>query len=371
MKRIVMLALAAAFLGASGCGGSNPPAAGGTKKSGDAAKSDGGVKVAAGGGVEIKRLNAGGATFIFPMMSKWASEYKKAKGIEVNYQSIGSGGGIQQMTAQTFDFGCSDGPMNEEQLKKAAEVNGEVIHVPLVMGAVVPAYNVNVKEQLKFSGPALADIYLGKIKKWNDKALQELNPGIALPDLDIVVVHRSEGSGTTYIFVDYLSKVSSEWKTKVGVGASVNWPTGIGQKGNEAVARQVKQTNGGIGYIELTYAMQNKIAYGLVKNQEGAFVAGSLESVTAAAANSLKEIPDDLRYSLTNAAGKDSYPISGTSWAVLYIKQAPNKGKAVVDFLRWCTHEGQQYNEALHYAKLPAGLVERVEKKLDLVGARK
>src|SRR5262245_5311083 len=305
------------------------------------------------------------------MMSKWAAEYKKAKGIEVNYQSIGSGGGIQQMTAQTFDFGCSDGPMNQEQLDEAGKKNGEVLHIPLVMGAVAPIYNVGVKETLKFSGPALADIYLGKIKKWNDKALQELNPGVTLPDLEIVVVHRSEGSGTTYIFADYLSKVSADWKTKVGVGTSLNWPVGVGQKGSEGLTRQVKQTNGAIGYVEVTYALQNKIAFGPVRNHEGAFVSASLESVTAAAANSLKEIPDDLRYSLTDAPGKESYPISGTSWAVLYIKQAPDKGKAVVDFLRWCTHEGQQYNEALHYAKLPPGLVERLEKKLDLVAGAK
>jgi phosphate transport system substrate-binding protein len=278
------------------------------------------------------------------MMSKWAAEYKKAKGIEVNYQSIGSGGGIQQMTAQTFDFGCSDGPMNEEQLKKAVEVNGEVLHIPMVMGAVVPAYNLGLKETVRFSGPVLADIYLGKIKKWNDPALQALNPGVALPDLDIVVVHRADGSGTTYIWVDYLAKVSTAWKTKVGVGTSVNWPTGIGQKGNEGVTRQTKQTNGAIGYVELIYALQNKVDYGLVRNQEGAFINASLASITAAASDALKEIPDDLRYSLTNAPGKDSYPISGTSWAVLYVKQAPERGKAVVDFLRWCTHEGQQFN---------------------------
>jgi phosphate ABC transporter phosphate-binding protein len=319
-------------------------------------------------GSGAQRLNAGGATFVFPMMSKWADEYKKSKGVEVNYQSIGSGGGIQQMTAQTLDFGCSEGPMNEEQLKKAKETNGDVVHIPLVMGAVVPAYNVDVKEPLKFSGPVLAEIFLGKIKKWNDKALQDLNPGIDLPALDIAVVHRSDGSGTTYIFVDYLSKVSPAWKDKVGVGTSVSWKVGVGQKGNEAVAKYTADTPGAIGYIELIYALQKNIKYGVVKNKEGEFVKASLESVTAAAGNALKEIPEDLRYSITDAAGKDSYPISGTTWAVVYVKQPSDKTKLIVDFLRWVTHEGQDLTANLHYARLPKGLVERLEKKLDLIG---
>jgi phosphate transport system substrate-binding protein len=341
MKRFTGLALVGALLGmcANGCGGGE------------------------------KRLNAGGATFIFPMMSKWADEYKKSKGIEVNYQSIGSGGGIQQMTSQTFDFGCSDGPMNEEQLKKAKDTNGDVVHIPLVMGAVVPAYNIDVKEPLKFTGPVLAEIFLGRIKKWNDKALADLNPGVDLPNKEIVVVHRSDGSGTTYIFVDYLSKVSSEWKAEVGVGTSVKWiKTAIGQKGNEAVAKFVSDTPGAIGYVELIYALQKNIKYGVVKNKAGEFVKASLESVTAAAGNALQEIPDDLRYSITDAAGKDSYPISGTSWAVVYLKQPQDKAKLIVDFLRWVTHEGQDLCANLHYAKLPKGLVERLEKKLDLIG---
>jgi phosphate ABC transporter phosphate-binding protein len=319
-----------------------------------------------------QRLNGGGATFIYPMMSKWTAEYDKATGVKVNYQSIGSGGGIQQMTAKTFDFGCSDGPMNEEQLKKAREVSGEVFHIPLVMGAVVPAYNLEeVKETLRFNGPVLADIFLGKIKKWNDPALQDLNPKAALPDKEIVVVHRSDGSGTTYIWVDYLAKVSSEWKTRVGVGTSVNWPCGVGQKGNEGVAGQVKRSPGSLGYIELIYALQNDIKFGLVQNKEGEFIKASLESVTAAAAAALADIPDDLRYSITNAPGKGVYPISGTSWAILYVNQPAGKGKAVVDFLRWCTHEGQKYTEELHYARLPPGLIERLEKKLDQVNVGK
>jgi phosphate ABC transporter phosphate-binding protein len=319
-------------------------------------------------GSQQPRLNGAGSSFVYPMMSKWSSEYKKARQVEVNYQSVGSGAGIQQVTAKTIDFGCTDAPMNEEQLEKARKEGGDVVHIPLVMGAVVPAYNVEeVHEPLTFSGPVLADIYLGKIKKWNDSALKELNPGAALPDRDIAVVHRSDGSGTTYIWADYLAKVSPEWKKQVGVGASLNWPCGTGQKGNEGVARQVKNSPGSIGYIELIYALQNDIKYGTVRNREGIPVTPNLASVTAAATASLANIPEDLRYSITDAPGKDSYPISGTVWAVIYVKQPADKGKAVVDFLRWVTHDGQQYAEELHYARLPQGLVERLEKKLDQV----
>jgi phosphate ABC transporter phosphate-binding protein len=312
-----------------------------------------------------KRLTGAGATFVYPMMSKWTSEYDKAKGIKINYQSIGSGGGIQQMTANTVDFGCTDGPMNKEQLEKASTVGGEVVHIPLVMGAVVPAYNLDeIKEQLKFTGPVLADIYLGKITKWNDKALKDLNPKAALPEKEISVVHRSDGSGTTYIWVDYLAKVSPEWKKSVGVATSVNWPCGIGQKGNEGVAAQVRRGAGSIGYLELTYCRQSDIKYGSVKNKGGVFVSATLESVTAAAHAALQEIPDDLRYSITDAPGKDAYPISGTSWAVTYVKNPSGKGKLVRDFLHWATHEGQKFAEPLHYARLPEGLVKRLEAKL-------
>jgi phosphate transport system substrate-binding protein len=333
---VLVCLAAAATVGIGGCGGGGKP-----------------------------RLNGAGSTFVYPMMSKWAAEYDKAKGVEVNYQSIGSGGGIQQMTAKTADFGCTDGPMNEEQLQKAKETGGEVVHIPLVMGAVVPAYNLEgVTEPLTFSGPLLADIFLGKVKKWNDKAIQDLNPGVALPDKDIGVVHRSDGSGTTYVWVDYLAKVSPEWKKRVGVATSVDWPAGEGAKGNEGVAGRVKASPGAIGYIELIYALQNDIKFGLVKNKEGAAIKADLKSITAAADNALKEIPEDLRYSITDAAGKDSYPISGTTWAVVYVNQPSGKGQQVVDFLRWATHEGQQFTEDLHYAKLPPGLVERVDKKL-------
>jgi phosphate transport system substrate-binding protein len=347
-----------ATLSLAGCG--NQGQDGGVDRSGANAKG------------EEKRLNAGGATFIFPMMSKWSSVYDKEKGVKVNYQSIGSGGGIQQMTAKTFDFGCTDAPMNDEQLKKAAEVDGEVVHIPLAMGGDVPAYNLpGIEEPLKFTGPVLADIFLGKIKKWNDPALAALNGGVNLPDQEIAVVHRSEGSGTTYIWVDYLSKVSEEWKEKVGVGTSVKWPTGVGQKGNEGVAGYITRSPGSIGYIELIYAKPNNIKFGSVKNKEGAFVLASLESVTAAAKNALKVIPSDLRYSITDPEGKDSYPISGTNWAVLYVKQPPEKGKAIVDFLRWVTHEGQEYTAALQYARLPEGLVKLLEQKLDQVNVGK
>jgi phosphate transport system substrate-binding protein len=318
--------------------------------------------------VEGGRLNGAGATFIYPMMSKWQKEYEKAKGVEVDYQSIGSGGGIKQMTAQTVDFGCSDGPMNDGQLKEAKAVGGDVIHIPLVMGAVVPAYNLpGVKEQLKFTGPVLADIYLAKITAWNDPAIAKLNPGAELPATKIVVVHRSDGSGTTYVFVDYLCKVSPEWDKKVGRGTSVNWPTGLGEKGNELVAGQVKRSEGAIGYIELTYALQNYIKYGSVQNKEGVFVSADLKSVAAAADASLKDIPDDLRYSITDAAGKESYPISGTSWGLAYTNVKGGKSKAVRDFFHWCTHEGQEFCAGVHYARLPQRLVERVEKRLELI----
>jgi phosphate transport system substrate-binding protein len=323
---------------------------------------------AAGCGQAKQRLNGGGSSFVYPMMSKWASEYDKIKGVEINYQSIGSGGGIQQMTAKTFDFGCTDAPMNDDQLKKAKGVGGDAIHVPLVMGAVVIIYNVSeVKEPLVFTGPVLADIYLGKITKWNDAALKKLNPAAALPDKEIAVVHRSDGSGTTYIFSDYLSQVSDGWK-KIGKATSLNWPRGSGGKGSEGVTGQVKDSPGSIGYVELIYALQNKIPFGLMQNKEGATIKGSLESVTAAADAALKKLsPEELetlRYSIVNADGKESYPISGTVWAVIYKNQPTEKGKAIVDYLRWITHEGQPYAKELDYAQLPKSLVERIEKKL-------
>ncbi len=315
-------------------------------------------------------LNAGGATFIYPMMAKWADEYSKAKGVQVAYTSSGSGAGISQMIEMTLDFGCSDAPMNEEQLKKAKSNHGDVIHVPLAMGAVVPAYNLEeVKDKhVRFSGEVLAEIYLGKIKKWNDPKLQVLQePGVTLPDKDIAVAHRSDGSGTTYIWVDYLAKRSEEWKNGPGVATTIKWPAGVGQKGNEGVTAYVKQTPGALGYVELIYALQNNVKYGPVKNKEGHYILADMKAVTAAAANSLKTIPDDLRYSLTDADGKDSYPISGTNWAVVYVDPPSGKGKAIYDYLWWVTHDGQSLCEALHYARLPAELIPRVEKQLEKI----
>jgi phosphate ABC transporter phosphate-binding protein len=298
-------------------------------------------------------------------MSKWASVYAKERGVQVNYLSVGSGGGTQQMTAQTFDFGCTDAPLNDEQSRKARATGGEVLHIPLAMGAVVPAYNLpGLELPLRFSGPVLSDIFLGKVARWNDTKLRDLNPGIPLPDLPVALVHRSDGSGTTYVWADYLGKVSPEWRMQVGLGTSLRWPHGVGQKGNEGVAGHITRTPGAIGYLELVYALQSNIQYGLVQNRAGAFVQASLRSVTAAAEAVLAEIPDDLRYSLTDAPGGESYPISGTVWAVLYANQPEGKGQILIDFLRWATHEGQHYAKDLHYAALTKGLVERADQKL-------
>jgi phosphate transport system substrate-binding protein len=298
-------------------------------------------------------------------MSKWASVYAREMGVEVNYQSVGSGGGIQQMTVRTFDFGCSDAPLNDEQLRKAQASGGLVLHIPLAMGGVVPAYNLpGVEQPLRFTGPVLANLFLGKIARWNDHKLVALNPGVPLPDLPVALVYRSDGSGTTYIWADYLCKVSPEWQSRVGLGTSLRWPHGVGQKGNEGVAAHIARTPGALGYLELIYALQNHMQHGSVKNRAGEFVRASPETVTAAAEAALTEIPDDLRYSLTDAGGTDSYPISGTVWAVLYAKQPAGKGQLLINFLRWATHEGQEYARTLHYAVLPGGLVERVDQKL-------
>jgi phosphate transport system substrate-binding protein len=308
-------------------------------------------------------LNGAGATFPNPIYQKWFSEYHNAhKDVQINYQSIGSGGGIQQLTSGTVDFGASDGPMTDEQLSK---VSGKVFHIPTVLGAVVPMYNINgVTGELKFTGEVLADIYLGNIKKWNDPKLAKANPGVKFPDEDIVVVHRSDGSGTTYIFTDYLSKVSSDWKNKVGKGTSVNWPAGLGGKGNEGVSGMVKQTEGSLGYVELIYAVSNKMSYGSVQNAAGAFVKGSLESVTAAAA-SMKDMPEDFRVSITNAPGKDAYPISSFTWLLVPAEWADaTKEKAFVDFLTWMVDKGQSMTSALQYAPLPKNVAAKVKARI-------
>ena len=308
-------------------------------------------------------LNGAGATFPNPIYQKWFSEYHNAHtDVQINYQSIGSGGGIQQLTAGTVDFGASDGPMTDEQL---SNVSGKIFHIPTVLGAVVPMYNVNgVSGEIKFTGDVLADIYLGNIKKWNDARLAKANPGVKFPDEDIVVVHRSDGSGTTYIFTDYLSKVSTAWKDKVGKGTSVNWPAGLGGKGNEGVSGMVKQTEGSVGYVELIYAVSNKMSYGSVQNAAGTFIKGSLESVTAAAA-SMKAMPEDFRVSITNAPGKDAYPISSFTWLLAPAEWADaTKEKAFVDFLNWMVDKGQTMTSALDYAPLPKNIAAKVKARI-------
>jgi len=313
----------------------------------------GGGPPAAGGTVQI---NGAGATFPNPIYSKWFAEYtKQHPDIQINYQPIGSGGGVRQLTAQTVFFGASDSPMTDEQLKGAP---GPVLHFPTVLGAVVPIYNLPNAPELKFTGPLLADIYLGKIKKWNDPAIAKVNPGVTLPATDIAVAHRSDGSGTTFIFVDYLSKVSSEFKEKVGANASVNWPVGVGGKGNDGVAGLVSQTPGAIGYVELIYALQNKISFGAVQNAAGEFVKASPDAVTKAAATAT--IPPDFRVSITNAPGAGAYPISSFTWLLLY--QSPNdtqRSRLMVDFVKWALTDGQKYATDLGYAPVPAAVAQQ------------
>jgi phosphate transport system substrate-binding protein len=306
-------------------------------------------------------MNGAGATFPYPIYSKWFEEYTRVDpGARFNYQSIGSGGGIRQITERTVDFGASDGPMTDDQLKKAP---GELLHIPTVLGAVVATYNLPGSPKLRFSGDVLADIFLGKITKWSDARIKALNPSVALPDRPIVVVHRSDGSGTTYIWVDYLSKVSPEWAQKVGKGTSVNWPVGLGGKGNEGVAGQVKNAPGALGYVELAYAITNKLPAAAVKNQAGKFVEATIESTTAAAAAAT--MPEDFRVSLTNPPGDDAYPIASFTWLLLY-KDQPNeaKGRALTRFLWWAIHDGQKFPPALLYAPLPAPVVKQIEAKI-------
>src|ERR1022692_1875619 len=295
-------------------------------------------------------LNAAGATFPYPIYSKWFDVYHTAHpDVQINYQSIGSGGGIRQLTAGTVDFGASDGPMTDDQL---AQAKFKILHFPTVLGADVPSYNIaGVTGDLNFTQKALSGIYLGTITKWNDPEIAKANPGISLPNADIVVIHRSDGSGTTYIWTDFLSKVSSEWKTKVGTGTSVNWPVGLGGKGNEGVSGLVKQTPNSIGYIELIYAVQNRISYGNVQNADGKFLKADLAGVSAAAAGAAKNMPDDFRVSITNAPGATAYPISSFTW-LLIPAQISDAGKrdAIKGFLKWMMTDGQNYNEGLAYA---------------------
>jgi phosphate transport system substrate-binding protein len=306
-------------------------------------------------------INGAGATFPYPIYSKWFDEYAKVDpSVRFNYQSIGSGGGQKQILAQTVDFGASDGPMSDDNLGKAP---GKILHIPTVAGADAVAYNLPGNPTLKFDADTIAGIFLGHIKKWNDPKITALNPGVKLPDQEIVVVHRSDGSGTTYIWTDYLSKISPEWKAKVGTNTSVNWPTGIGGKGNEGVAGQIRQTPGALGYVELIYAIQNKMPYADVKNSAGEFVKPTLESTTAALATA--EIPDDFRFSMTNAPGKDAYPICGATWLLVYEQQKDaTKGKKVVEFLKWAIKDGEKMAKDLDYAPLPENVQERVLKRI-------
>jgi phosphate transport system substrate-binding protein len=313
-------------------------------------------------------LSGSGSSFVKPMMDKWARTYEKEQQSKVDYIAVGSAAGVKQLLDRATDFACSDAPLTDEQLAAARKANGEVVHVPLVMGGVVPAYNLKeVDKPVRFTGKVLADIYLGKIKKWNDADLKEINPGLDLPDLDITPVYRADGSGSTAIFTDFLAKVSPDWKAKVGRGTAVAWLTGVAAKGTDGVANLVSKTPGAIGYVELVFALQRKMKFGAVKNREGNYVLASLEGVTAAAEAALTDIPDDLRFSLTNAPGKESYPICGTTWAIVHVRQPEDKAKEVVNFLRWVTHDGQEYVTDLYYARLPRGLVERLDKELALI----
>ena len=316
-------------------------------------------------------INGAGATFPNPIYSKWFEEFhKKNPNIEINYQPVGSGAGIKQVTEGTVDFGATDGPMNDDQIKAFHDKRGvDILHFPTVLGADVPTYNVpGVTGALNFTPEALAGIFLGKITKWNDPAITTPNKGVSLPANDIVVVHRSDGSGTTYIWTDYLSKVSEEWKSKVNKGTSVNWPVGLGAKGSDGVTAQIKQTPNSIGYVELIYAAQNNVPYGAVKNSSGNFVKATLASVTEAAAGAAKDMPDDFRVSITNAPGKTAYPISSFTWLLIPEKfQDANKRDAIKNMLTWALTDGQNYTEALSYAKLPKEVVEKEKKAISKI----
>jgi phosphate transport system substrate-binding protein len=326
------------------------------------------------GGPGAKRLTGGGSSFVAPMMKKWAAVYPQNHGVEIDYTSSGSGNGVSQMVDQKNDFGCTDAPMNEEQMKQAAAKGGDVIHVPVVLGAVVPFYNLTgVDKPLKFTGPILADIYLGNIKKWNEKPLADLNPDVKLPDLPITVARRADASGTSFIFTDYLSRVSPAWKEKIGASTQPKWPVGAGAVKSDGVAGLVSGTPGAIGYVELDYALNKKgLSIGMVQNAEEQFIEATPESVTVAAAG-LKDsdISDDLRQlPLNNVKAKGAYPICGTTWMVLYVKQPADKVEPLKTFAKWVTHEGQDMTKDLHYARVPKSIVDRAAKKIDTVTAK-
>ena len=314
-------------------------------------------------------LTGAGATFPYPIYSKWFSEYAAKTGVKINYQSIGSGGGIRQLSEQTVDFGASDAPMSDAELAKAK--GGAIMHIPTVLGAVVVTYNVpELKRPLRLDGTTLADVFLGKVTKWNDARIAALNPGVRLPASDILVVHRSDGSGTSYVFTDYLSSVSADWASKPGKGKEVQWPVGLGGKGNEGVAAQVKQLPGSIGYVELAYAKQNKLAYADMKNVQGQFVAPTIAAVTAAAAGAAAKLPanTDYRVSIVNASGKNAYPISSFTWLLVYRNQTDAaKGKKLIGFVRWALTEGEKSAATLDYAPLPATMSNQLIRQLGTV----
>ena len=315
-------------------------------------------------GASAQNINGAGATFPYPIYSKWFSEYSQLhSGVKINYQSIGSGGGIRQVTEGTVDFGASDVTMTDQQISQAKV---KVMAIPTVLGAVVPVYNIpGVNKELNFSGDVIADIYLGKITKWNDGRIAKDNPGVGLPDKAILPVYRSDGSGTSFIFTDFLSKVSPSWQSGPGKGAAINWPTGIGQKGNEGIAGMVRQSPYSFGYVELIYAVQNKMSYGLVKNASGKFIKASTDGVTAAAAGAAKTMPADYRVSITNAPGADAYPISSFTWLLIPTHASdPNKAKALADFLGWMLDHGEAEAAALTYAPLPKPVQDMVRKSI-------
>lgn len=348
-RRITTTALAAATAGAGALGLSFPlPAA----------------------AQAARALNGAGATFPGVLYSKWADEYVRRAGVQINYQAIGSGGGIKAHQDLTADFGATDAPMTDTQMADAK--GGATLHVPMTMGATVPTYNIaGVTTPIKFTGPVLADIFLGKIKKWNDPALAAENAGVSLPNADIITVHRSDGSGTTFNWVDYLSKVSAEWKEKVGASTTVNWPGGIGGQGNAGVAGEIKQTPNSIGYVELAYAVQNKLGVGLVKNKAGAYPQPSFDSVTAAASGALDTMADDLRVSITNPDGEASWPVSTFTWLLVYRQQRDMaKGQALADYMFWCITEGQKFCQDLYYAPLPQQMLPLVYSKIESMNVR-
>lgn len=316
------------------------------------------------------KLNGAGATFPYVIYSKWFDVYHQNTGIEFNYQSIGSGGGIKQVIEGTVDFGASDAPMTDDQLQQVKDKqSSEILHIPTVMGAVVVTYNVTgLAGGLKLSQDALAGIYLGEITKWNDPKLAALNSDKTLPDAAIIVVHRSDGSGTTNIFTDYLTKISKNWADKVGKGTSVNWPVGLGGKGNEGVAGTVKQSDGAIGYVELAYAVKNNLPYAVLENKAGKYVEATFDAVSAAAAGAIKSMPEDLRVSITNADGKNAYPISGFTWLLIYKKtKDKEKAAAIKKFLSWAMKDGQSFAKDLYYAPLPKEIVKLCEKKIGTI----